>query len=77
MELSCRLLCLTFRERNEAFRQLARELRFRWNEAAVGAVKKKKTKLALLFTSKASFVIFSLRLGINLTGTKNAENKEG
>lgn len=26
------LLCLTFREQNEAFRQLARELRFRWNE---------------------------------------------
>lgn len=44
MELSCRLLCLTFRERNEAFRQLARELRFRWNEAAVGAVKKKENK---------------------------------
>ncbi len=26
------LLCLTFRERNETFRQLARDLRFRWNE---------------------------------------------
>lgn len=26
------LLCLTFREHNEAFRQLARELQFRWNE---------------------------------------------
>ena len=26
------LLCLTFRERNEPFRQLARELRFCWNE---------------------------------------------
>lgn len=26
------LLCLIFRDRNESFRQLARELRFRWNE---------------------------------------------
>ncbi|MBP6821943.1 MAG: hypothetical protein KA368_10400 [Acidobacteria bacterium] len=32
LSITGNLLCLIFRERNESFRQLARELRFRWNQ---------------------------------------------